>query len=87
MQCGEARDRQRRRLGIVDRIGQCGDRLGAAIDPFGPGARRQNANHACAGFGPAAIGRCGLSYAGKIPAGPPPRLGLLYSASRLTAVE
>ena len=51
VQCGEARDRQRRRLGIVDRIGQRGDRRGAAIDPFGPGARRQNANHACAGFG------------------------------------
>ena len=38
VQCGEARDRQRRRLGIVDRIRQRSDRMGAAIDPFGPGA-------------------------------------------------
>jgi hypothetical protein len=36
MQRGEARDRQRRRLGIPDRIRQRGDRVGAAIDPLRP---------------------------------------------------
>jgi hypothetical protein len=59
----------------------------SAIDPFGPGARRQDADHARAGFGPAAVRRRDLSHSDKIPARPPPRFGLLHGAPRLTAVE
>jgi hypothetical protein len=74
-------------LGIADGIGQRGDRMGAAVDPLGPGARWQDADHARAGFRSAAIRRRGLSNAGEIPARPPSRLGLLHRAPRLPAIE
>src|SRR5438874_11865143 len=59
----------------------------AAIDPLGPGARWQDADHTHAGSGPAAVRRRGLGNADKIPTGPPPRLSLLHGAPRLTAIE
>ena len=54
MQRGQAGDRQGRGLRVADRVGQRGDRVAAAIDPLGPGARRQEADDARAGL----WGRC-----------------------------
>ena len=87
MQRGEPGDRQGRGLGVADRVGQRGDRMAAAIDPLGPGARRQDADDPRAGLRAAAVGRRGLDHPGEIPARPPARLGHLQGAPRLAAVQ
>ena len=59
----------------------------AAIDPLGPGARRQDADDAGAGFRAAAVRRLALDDAGEIPARPPARRGKLQRAPGLAAIE
>ena len=76
VQRGQPGDRQCRGLRIADPVRQNRDRMAAAIDPLGPGARRQDADDPRAGLGAAAVRRLGLDHAGEIPPRPPARLGL-----------
>jgi hypothetical protein len=84
---GEPRDRQCRCLGVADPIGQRRHRMAAAIDPLGPGPRRQDADDPGAGFGAAAVGGGGFEDSGEVPARPPARLGDLERAAGLAAVQ
>src|SRR5262249_28063035 len=87
VQRGQPRDRQCRGLRIAASLRQDTDCMAAAIDPLGPGAGRQYADHSAANRRAAAVGGSAFDDTGKIPARAPAWFGDLQGAPGLAAIK
>ncbi len=83
---GEAGDREGRGLGERHLLRQLGEGVGRHRHALGPGALREEADHARAGLGPGAVGGGALHRTGQVPAWTPAGGGHRRAAD-LAAVE
>jgi hypothetical protein len=87
MQGRQPGDRQRRGLCVGHGVGKGGDGMAWRAHPLGPGAGREEADHAAAGRGAAAVGGALLDNPGEIPTRAIAEVALRGCASNLAAVQ